>query len=249
MPHVRKALGSSAPMAPPLPSTSSCYSSASVWKRLKETGRNPQWRQSHAETFHTPPLLVWSQESMMECRDLKSVNGTKMVDGMVMWGWGGKHAHHHYPCGKIEGPFCGCGLYRTQRFTHMHALMQKLISRGFSTQYIVKAPEKLHKCQAEKYAVCGRSPACGRFRRSIKEISLHFAWNASSIKIFFRTRVVTFTYVSLKVWTWDFPEGLLQVIRNDWWPKFEASWQHGSIWGSEMTWHRRGLRQTGFDLF
>lgn len=23
---------------------------------------------------------------MMGCRDLKSVNGTKMVDGMVMWG-------------------------------------------------------------------------------------------------------------------------------------------------------------------
>lgn len=46
----------------------------------------------------------------------------------------------------------------------------------------------------------------GRFKRSVNEISLHFASNASSIKIFFRTRYVTFTYVNL---------GLLRVIRND----------------------------------
>lgn len=30
MPHVRKALGSSGPLAPALPSTSSCYSSTSI---------------------------------------------------------------------------------------------------------------------------------------------------------------------------------------------------------------------------
>lgn len=79
----------------------------------------------------------------MGCRDLKSVNGTKMVDGMVICGGVVNMPTTIISVVKVEGPFCGCGLYRTQRFTHMHALMQKLISRGFSTQYIVKAPGKI----------------------------------------------------------------------------------------------------------
>lgn len=53
----------------------------------------------------------------------------------MTWWCSSKCAHHHHPSGKNEGPVSGCGLSRTQRFAHMHALTQKLwlISRVFFT--------------------------------------------------------------------------------------------------------------------
>lgn len=53
MPHIRKALGSSAPLAPALPSTSSCHSSTSIWKRNR-TGRKKPWGRNP----HGVPLLM-----------------------------------------------------------------------------------------------------------------------------------------------------------------------------------------------
>lgn len=51
MPHVRKALGNSVPLAPALPSTSSCYSSTSIWNMVNGTGRKrAQGRIPHAGT-------------------------------------------------------------------------------------------------------------------------------------------------------------------------------------------------------
>lgn len=74
MPHVRKALGTSVPLAPALPSTSSCYSSTSIWNMVNGTGRKKraQGRNPHAGI----PLLMKTtlQKRATACIGYQSVN-------------------------------------------------------------------------------------------------------------------------------------------------------------------------------
>lgn len=54
MPHVRKALGNSLPLAPALPSTSSCYSSTSIWNMVNGNGRKRAWGRNSTRRNSTP---------------------------------------------------------------------------------------------------------------------------------------------------------------------------------------------------
>uniref|UniRef100_A0A4W6C676 Protein kinase domain-containing protein n=1 Tax=Lates calcarifer TaxID=8187 RepID=A0A4W6C676_LATCA len=50
-----------------------------------------------------------------------------------------KCAHHHRPSGKNEWPVSGCGLCRTQRFAHMHALTQKTLAHFKGLFYMINS--------------------------------------------------------------------------------------------------------------
>lgn len=147
------------------------------------------------------------------------------------------------PSGKNEGPASGCGLSRTQRFAHMHALTKTLAHfKGLFYMIDIKSTWKIAQLTGSEVChvwkiTCLYSGSCRR--GSINEISSHTAWNTSSIKLFFRTRVVSFKYVPLKEWTWNFSgrapwsdeEWLMTKVRG------RLCW-HGTIRGSEVTWHR-----------
>lgn len=109
MPHIRKALGNSAPLAPVLPSTSSCYSSTSIWI-MSGTGRKRQWRRNpHGgiPLLMKIPILFWLREQnglhrLPEC-ELKPKGGANLA-GCEQCTY-----PRASPLWK-QGPFSGCGL-------------------------------------------------------------------------------------------------------------------------------------------
>lgn len=107
MPHVRKAVGSSVPLAPALPSTSSCYSSTSIWNMVNGTGRKRAWGRNPHRGI---PLLmkITLQKRATGCIDYQSVNRNQK-GGAEMAGC----ERCTYPRALLlwkGGPFSSCGL-------------------------------------------------------------------------------------------------------------------------------------------
>lgn len=183
---------------PPPAATAAVPLTEASWTKVE---KKTQWGQSHTETLHTwwnssfALSIVREQRAWLDVGILKVWMEPK---GWMTWWCSSKRAHHHHPSGKNEGPFSGCGLLRTQRFAHMHALTQKTLAHFKGLFYMINSKSTWKIAQLRSWQMEDQlSVLCGRFRRrSINEISSHSAWNASSIKLFFRTRVVTFIYVS-----------------------------------------------------
>lgn len=110
MPHIRKALGSSAPLAPALPSTSSCHSSTSIWNteqdwKEKALRKKSTWSSTtdgnHLHSFDgkrvrwAAPIISVKRKPKRRCQNGRGRERCTYPRVPALW---------------KQGPFFGCGL-------------------------------------------------------------------------------------------------------------------------------------------